>query len=815
MSLTSHSGWLKRWTDRFLGRRSTTRRRQAPRKAPRPTIEQLEDRVVPTGGTWTQLANLAADANGIQTMLLLSDGTVMANGGSDSASKDWYRLTPDATGSYVNGTWTTLSPMSLERLFYTLDVLPDGRVFVLGGEYTGPSTTETLDNTGQIYNPTTNTWTNITNFPQGSFGDDPSEVLANGSVLAGYIFGPQTYVYNPTSNTWSAGPTKLNSDRSDEEAWVKLPDGGILSYDVFDTENAQRYEPSLNQWVNAGAVPVTLETVDAELGPGFLLPDGRVFYIGGTSNTALYTPPATPTGVGSWAAGPTIPGGLGANDAPGAMEPNGDVLFAAGTPAFSTGTTLFEYDPVANTITKVATPAALTTTLNADYEFNTRMVELPSGQILYSTASDQLWVYTPNGSPNAAWRPTISSVARNGAGFTLTGTQLNGISEGAAYGDDASMASNYPIVSFTDVSGNVLYGRTSNWSSAGVQTGATPVTTQLTLPAADGTGAYLMNVSASGVISNNTLFLDMGANFNNVTLTIDAGNPADLDVLENGVLQGSFALSSFTSIKAVGDVTNDTLTLDFSNGNFIPSGGIDFNGGAGTNTLDLTGTSPFTNEVETPTATNAGSIVFDAQPAITFSNVTTLDDTTTISGKATYNGTAAAETIAIANGGTVNGVAATQISAATIPTVAFANKPTVVVAGVGGADTFNVNDSIRAAGLNVLNVVAGPTAGNSFNVLATPASLVTNIVGGGAAATVTVASAANSVQGIAGTLNIENPGGLNTLVVNDSADATARTVTLSTLGTDINDSQGDNDPYGQISGLAPQRSTTNTATPPP
>src|SRR5215471_4047214 len=69
-------------------------------------------------GTWTALANAAP--GGVNTMLLLSDGTVMAqNGGSTT----WYRLTPDSSGSYANGTWTTRTPMNFSRLYYSSQVL--------------------------------------------------------------------------------------------------------------------------------------------------------------------------------------------------------------------------------------------------------------------------------------------------------------------------------------------------------------------------------------------------------------------------------------------------------------------------------------------------------------------------------------------------------------------------------------------------------------------------------------------------------------------------------------------------------------------
>src|ERR1017187_9372307 len=57
------------------------------------------------GGTWTALAHTPPES--VNTMLLLSDGTVMAAGANVEAG--WYRLTPDGTGSYVNGTWSVLA----------------------------------------------------------------------------------------------------------------------------------------------------------------------------------------------------------------------------------------------------------------------------------------------------------------------------------------------------------------------------------------------------------------------------------------------------------------------------------------------------------------------------------------------------------------------------------------------------------------------------------------------------------------------------------------------------------------------------------
>src|SRR6185295_7359699 len=137
--------------------------------------------------------------------------------------------------------------------------------------------------------------------------------------------------------------------------------------------------------------------------------------------------------------------------------------------------------------------------------FFTRMLMLPNGDMLMSTSARQLWEYTPDGGPNDAWRPTVSSIVSNGnATYTLTGTQLNGISEGASYGDDAEMSSNYPIVRLTSAGGTVYYARTFNWSNTGVATGSTPVTTQFALPAGIPSGTYSLVVVANGIPSATT-----------------------------------------------------------------------------------------------------------------------------------------------------------------------------------------------------------------------------------------------------------------------------------------------------------------------
>jgi serine/threonine protein kinase len=94
-------------------------------------------------GWWVKLSNNPGfDAS---TMLLLTDGTVMCQ---EQGGRNWKKLTPDAQGSYVNGTWSDLAPMNNTRRYYASAVLQDGRVFVSGGEYSDAGA-ET--NTVEIY----------------------------------------------------------------------------------------------------------------------------------------------------------------------------------------------------------------------------------------------------------------------------------------------------------------------------------------------------------------------------------------------------------------------------------------------------------------------------------------------------------------------------------------------------------------------------------------------------------------------------------------------------------------------------------------
>ncbi len=564
-------------------------------------------------GTWSTIT--AASPSGAQMGVVLTDGTIMVHGGGGNASNAWYKLTPTASGSYTAGTWSTLASSSTYRLYDATEVMQSGKVMVLGGEYSGSGTNETFTNSGEIYDPVANTWTGMATFPESQYGDDPTELLPNGSVLAGYIAGPQTFIYNPNTNAWTQTGTKMRSDQSDEEGWVTLPDHSVLSYDVFSSvstgvPHAQRYIPATNTWVDAGNPPQQLSSasVGYEMGPGLLLPDGRVFFAGGTNATAYYTPSTN-----TWAAGPAMPNNTCMADAGAAVLPNGDILMAVsplgklsgGGYNFPSPTYVYELNPLTNVYTNVTPSLANFSLNNGSYVYT--FTVLPTGQVAMFGDQTTIAVYTESGSPVTAAVPIITGISYSGSGqvYTLTGSNLNGINEGAAYGDDNEMSSNYPLVRLTDASGNVSFARTTNWSLTGVDQGTETVT--FTLPASDTLGAYLIRAVANGVSSNAALAVLVNATSANAssspTVSVQTSvNPTNVDVDINGVTKGTFADSSFNSIYIDGDNSGDTISVTLNNN--LGSTATNLQAGSGTDTININQTSATGPVIIAPSAGN-------------------------------------------------------------------------------------------------------------------------------------------------------------------------------------------------------------------
>jgi hypothetical protein len=437
----------------------------------------------------------------VGTILLLTDGSLFAQ---DDYTVNWWRLRPDAGGDYSRGSWTPAAPARLARRYFASAVLADGRVFVAGGKGSDTAGAATDLCAAEIYDPVADSWTELP-VPTGwtAIGNAPCCVLADGTVLLGNIATGDCAIYNSDSNVWRSTGRKQNG-RAAEECWTLMPDGSVLAVDCVGAPQAERF--AANEWTTIASPPPALVTGQPRsLGAAVLRPDGSVFVLGDGAATAVFQ-------AGAWIAGPDLPRRDGqqlvAKDAPACLLPDGSILFAAafGGPAASKylggRCVLLRYDGTA--ITELALQPA---TADVPPQWM-RLLLLPTGQVLLASSRSKLEFLTPGGAPDPSSRPEILQVPGHvaaGQAYLLRGRRLNGLSQACAFGDDAGMATNYPLIRLRRTIGttaSVAYCRTYGHSSMGVAAPATEVqTTGFTLPADLAPGPYLLELVANGIAS--------------------------------------------------------------------------------------------------------------------------------------------------------------------------------------------------------------------------------------------------------------------------------------------------------------------------
>jgi hypothetical protein len=305
----------------------------------------------------------------------------------------------------------------------------------------------------------------------------------------------------------------------DEQGYTLLQNGKVLTINVSDFNNntatnmtAQAYDPATGTWSPIASLPVLLtdplSCFSREIGPAVTRPDGTVVAFGGVYGSCV-APTADPTAIynpsnNTWIQGPYLPTINGSfyslADAPAALLPNGNILFAA-SPGFHTTPTHFFEFTTTNEINQVADDVYFSGSQTAEY---LNFLVLPTGQILATDLSSYVEIYTPTGSPNPAWTPTVTSVAgcvAPGGSYVLNGTQLNGLSQGAAYGDDWQAATNYPLVRIVNnATAHVFYARTYGHSTMSIAPGQVG-STNFKVAANTEIGASTLYAVANGIPS--------------------------------------------------------------------------------------------------------------------------------------------------------------------------------------------------------------------------------------------------------------------------------------------------------------------------
>src|SRR6202163_1789170 len=184
---------------------------------------------------WVPLAHQPDATLSLSAPLLLTDGTVILH---QYCGREWFKLTPDQFGSYVNGTWKRIAslPAGYAPLYFGSAVLGDGRVVIEGGEYnatSGQGCQPVWTNLGDMYDPKANKWTSIAPPAKWStIGDAQAVVLPNGTYMQANCCTTESALLDTSNFTWKiTGKGKF--DVHDEEGWNLLPDGTLLTVDAY------------------------------------------------------------------------------------------------------------------------------------------------------------------------------------------------------------------------------------------------------------------------------------------------------------------------------------------------------------------------------------------------------------------------------------------------------------------------------------------------------------------------------------------------------------------------------------------------------
>jgi len=481
----------------------------------------------PRQGTWTKLTNDFPDpaSSGIESVNLMPDGSVLVS--AEGQFSHWYRLTAGRSGGFADGTWQRLADSNLGRRAFPSSVLRDGRLFVAGGEYLFDQNgvefpqVDTLNHSRcEIYDPAGNNWTVTVDFPGGTYlADAIMAPLPSGKILVGGPATSTSYEFDPAHPTdpalaWTSPETAtVPPTRSDprffgEGSLTTLRDGSIFlaqdGYDRYlpDAAAGSRWAPSMSPPANN---PFTTEGAAA-----LTLYDGRVLILAASSFNAIYSP-AQPPSVANVARTPQVfPGTFNFGSFAGADE-NGQSVMPTGRVLVTAHSDygylkFFEYDPTANQFTDVSfgAPAILTET---NYGGSVAETPLPDGSVLVAASGmRQVYVYKPVGPQlTTQGQPTITGIAGpvNGV-YTLTGTTLNGLTNGSARDDEGSNYTSFPVVSITSGS-TVRYANVLSFSGSSIQPGSTS-SVRFSAPRAGwpAHGTLTVRVSASGLKSANS-----------------------------------------------------------------------------------------------------------------------------------------------------------------------------------------------------------------------------------------------------------------------------------------------------------------------
>jgi hypothetical protein len=212
--------------------------------------------------------------------VLLQDGKVLIAGGSsagDNARVATAELYDPATGKFVS-----TGSMHNVRSYNAAVQLKDGKVLVIGGIGRGEFPNPQIESSAEIYDPAAGRFT-----PTGSMAvarcKQGVELLPDGRVLVvgGQNSGPNgarlasIEIYDPAAGKFTSGPETHTKRFKLHDGVVTLRNGRVLL--ASGADQMELYDPASKSFMAVGGVPLN----GFLFSTATLLHDGRVLLVGG------------------------------------------------------------------------------------------------------------------------------------------------------------------------------------------------------------------------------------------------------------------------------------------------------------------------------------------------------------------------------------------------------------------------------------------------------------------------------------------------------------------------------------------------------
>ena len=230
--------------------------------------------------------------------ILMPDGRVLVLGGHVDA---YVGITDTTIYDSTSRTWSSAAPMNFPRWYPTVTSLPDGRALVMSGN---TNCQTCIADIPEIYDPATNSWSELSSARLGIPPYPYNFVLPNGKILVagGYHDSMPTRVLDLTTQTWQV----LDPARLDAGSAVMYAPGKVMkSGSSWETEPAITLSAATTYVLDTNqASPLWRATAPMVYPRVFhnltVLPDGNVLVTGGGQTTDLFNLEAASLAAEMW-----------------------------------------------------------------------------------------------------------------------------------------------------------------------------------------------------------------------------------------------------------------------------------------------------------------------------------------------------------------------------------------------------------------------------------------------------------------------------------------------------------------------------------